>query len=101
MSIFSLILGVLLGALSVMFVLQNVAVVTVSFLAWQVTASLALILLATLLSGVIVTLLILLPGLVRDEIQFAALRRQMKEKDVEIERQRQAQTSTTMSAPQI
>ncbi len=91
--ILSLILGVVLGALSVIFVLQNVAVVTVSFFAWQLTASLALILFATLLCGVIITLLVLLPGLIRDEIFFASQKRRTKELEDQLAAEKAAQAA--------
>lgn len=74
-----LILGAILGALLVIFVLQNVTVVTVTFLTWHITGSLALVLLASIVSGVVITLLVLLPGLIRDDFKVSALRRQMRD----------------------
>ena len=82
--IISLILGVLLGAALVAFVLQNVAIVTVSFMTWQITGSLALVLLASIISGVVVTLLIILPGLIRDDFYLAAVKKQKKEVEDEL-----------------
>jgi uncharacterized integral membrane protein len=55
------IIGLLLGAVSVVFALQNIASVTVVFFAWQLTGSLALIILMALLTGILITLLLLLP----------------------------------------
>ena len=102
MVIISLILGVVLGAISVMFVLQNVAVVTVSFLTYQVTASLAIVLLATLMSGILITLLILLPSLIKDEIKFSHTKRRVKELEEELQKTRSThaviQPGTTHSA---
>jgi putative membrane protein len=76
--IISLILGVILGAVAVIFVLQNTAVVTVSFITWHLTGSLALVLLATIITGIVITLLMLLPGLIRDDFQLSALKKQKK-----------------------
>ena len=76
--IISLILGVVLGAALVVFVLQNVAIVTVTFISWQITGSLALVLLASIISGVIVTLLILLPSLIRNDFYLASLKREKR-----------------------
>lgn len=87
----SLIAGIILGALSVMFVLQNVAVVTVVFLSWQITGSLALVLLATLIAGVAITLLVLLPSLIRDDAHLKMLEKQKKELDDEMSRFRGSQ----------
>lgn len=55
------IVGLLLGAVSVVFALQNVEVVTLSFFAWNLTGSLALIILMAILTGILITLLLLLP----------------------------------------
>lgn len=80
----SLIAGIILGALSVMFVLQNVAVVTVVFLSWQITGSLALVLLATLISGIVITLLVILPSLIRDDMHLTVIKNQKKELEAEL-----------------
>jgi uncharacterized integral membrane protein len=88
--IISLILGVILGAVAVIFVLQNVAVVTVSFITWHITGSLALVLLATIITGIVMTLLILLPGLIRDDFYLSSLKKQKKEVDDELARTKQA-----------
>lgn len=84
----------------VIFVLQNVAVVTVSFFTWQLTGSLALVLLASIISGVVITLLVLLPGLIKDDFNLAALRRQKKEADDELARTRQALADANSRLPQ-
>src|SRR3989344_5266040 len=86
--IFFLILGVIIGGLAVIFALQNVAVVTVSFLQWEVTASLALVLLGSILAGALVTVLILLPSLIRDELYLSTLKRQKREAEDELARHR-------------
>ena len=85
-----IILGAILGALLVIFVLQNVTVVTVSFMTWQITGSLALVLLASIVSGIVIALLVLLPGLIRDDFRFSALKKQKKEVDDELIKTRQA-----------
>ena len=86
--IFSLVVGILLGALSVIFALQNVAMVTITFMAWNVTAPLALVLLGSMLSGVIITLLVSLPSLIRDDMYVSVLRKQKKELEEELARYR-------------
>ena len=47
-----LILGALLGILSLMFVFQNITPVTVTFMTWQMEGSLAVMLFLAMLSGV-------------------------------------------------
>ena len=82
--IISLILGAILGAALVVFVLENVTVVTVNFMTWQMTGSLALVLLASIVSGIVVTLLVLLPGLIKDDFTLAAIKREKRVSDDEL-----------------
>jgi uncharacterized integral membrane protein len=93
--IFFLLLGIALGAISVMFILQNTELVTVTFLAWQLEGSLALILFLAVASGIAITLLILLPSFIIDLFSLRSLRKQnkalqdevayLKDKDVVVE----------------
>ena len=89
--LFLLGLGILLGAISVLFALQNVEVVTVTFFSWQMTAPLALILLGTILSAVIVTLLVLLPSLIQEAIYVKTLKKQRRELEDEFSAYRTTQ----------
>ena len=88
--VFSLLIGIILGALSVIFALQNVAVITVTFLAWQITGPLAIIMLATLISGVVITLLVLLPNLLKDDMYLNVLKQQKKELEDELAKHKQS-----------
>jgi len=56
------ILGLLLGGVAVIFALQNITPITVAFFQWEITGSLALVLMVAIFAGVLVTLLLLLPG---------------------------------------
>ena len=98
--ILSLIVGIILGAIAVIFAFQNVAIVTVSFLAWQITASLAIIILGTVLCGIVLTLLFLLPSVIRDEMYVSALKKQKRETEDELARAR-GNTSTTTSSTTV
>ena len=89
----SLVLGIVLGALSVIFALQNVTIVTVTFFAWQITAPLALVLLGTILSSITVTLLVLLPSLIQEEMYVRALKRQKREVEDEYSQYRAMQAA--------
>jgi uncharacterized integral membrane protein len=95
--ILSLIVGIILGAIAVIFAFQNVAIVTVSFLAWQITASLAIIILGTVLCGIVLTLLFLLPSVIRDEMYVSALKKQKRETEDELARVRNNTSTTTSS----
>lgn len=91
----SLIVGIILGAIAVIFAFQNVAVVTVAFLSWQVTASLAIIILGTLLCGIVLTLLFLLPSVIRDEMYVSSLKKQKREAEDELAKHRANTVPTT------
>lgn len=75
----SLILGIIVGAVLVIFILQNIVVVTVSFFTWQMTGSLAMVLLAAMVGGIVMTLLFILPSLIRDDLYLSAIKKQKKE----------------------
>jgi uncharacterized integral membrane protein len=61
MAIFILIIILLFAVMAVIFAVQNVEVVPISFLLWQTEGSLALVLLLALVIGVVIGLLITLP----------------------------------------
>jgi uncharacterized integral membrane protein len=58
-------ISLLIAIIAVIFSLQNLATVTVTFLFWSINGSLALVLLVTLAAGVLISLLASLPGLVQ------------------------------------
>lgn len=91
----SLVVGIILGAIAVVFAFQNVAVVTLSFFAWQLSASLAILILGSILCGIVLTLLVLLPSVIRDEFYVASLKRQKREVDEELARVKNSQTVAT------
>ena len=84
-----LILGVLVGAISVVFVLQNIMPVTVSFFAWHLDGSLAVILFLAFAAGVLMTLLFLLPSFIRDEWQYSRLRKRTRSLEDELAQAKQ------------
>jgi len=61
MAIFVLIIVLLFAVMAVIFAVQNVEVVPISFLFWQTEGSLALVLLLALVIGVVIGLLVTLP----------------------------------------
>jgi uncharacterized integral membrane protein len=75
----SLILGMFLGGLSVIFALQNTGSLSVDVLAWQVQAPVALVLLVSIASGAIASALAVLPRLIRDELLLASYKRQLRD----------------------
>lgn len=93
-----LILGLILGAAMVTFVLQNITPVSVSFLTWHLDGSLAVILFLAFGVGVLMTLLFLLPSFIRDEWQYRKLKKHTRAIEEELTR---ANTAIgTAGAPQ-
>lgn len=60
-----IIIALVIALIAVIFALQNLPMVTVTFFLWHIDASLALVLLVALAVGVVISLLASLPGLVR------------------------------------
>lgn len=83
------ILGLILGGIAVVFALQNIDVITVIFFGWQVTGSLSLILLLTMLAGVLVTLLILLPKSIGDYFKYKKLKKENAGLSEELRKQKE------------
>ncbi|MDQ3014969.1 MAG: LapA family protein [bacterium] len=76
-------IGLILGAVAVIFALQNLEVITVTFLAWQLDGSLAVILILAVTTGVLIGVLVSLPGAIRSSFHISSLRKQnvgLKEK---------------------
>ncbi len=71
----TLIFGILLGGAAVVFALQNLAPVMVSFLGWNFEGSVALIVLISMLAGVIISLLFSLSSAITGMINESRLKR--------------------------
>lgn len=80
-----LIFGLIVGALSVIFALQNIVPITVTFFAWEVQGSLSLVLLLAVLTGVIMCGLFSIPEVIRNHTRFAALKNQKRDLELELE----------------
>ncbi len=65
MGTFLLIIALLIAIVAVIFALQNTAMITVAFFAWQFEQSLALVLIITVILGVLIGVLTILPGSIR------------------------------------
>jgi uncharacterized integral membrane protein len=59
------IIGLLLGAAAIIFVVQNITPVTVSFLGWSFDGSLAIVLLFALVGGMLISWLLSIPEMLR------------------------------------
>ncbi len=74
--ILTLILGFILGAAAILFILENTALVTLSFLQLQFETSIALLVLLAILVGAILALLFTLPGAISSSFALRKLRKQ-------------------------
>ena len=87
--IFFLILGILLGAFSVFFALQNTAIITVTFFSWQFQGSLALILLMALATGILISLLMVLPESIVSYFRYKALKKELVKLEEALRKQKE------------
>ena len=71
-------LGIIIGVVSVVFVMENATLATVSILSLEFTAPLALIILLSAVLGMIVTLLSMVPQAIREKLDELAARREQR-----------------------
>lgn len=90
MTILSLLLGFLLGAAAFLFALQNTEVVSLKFLGSQFESSLALLVLAALTTGVLISILASIPSLISSSLRIMSLKKENRRLAEEVERQRDA-----------
>jgi lipopolysaccharide assembly protein A len=83
-----LIFALLIAVIAVIFALQNTMTVTISFLAWEITGSLSLVLLITLAIGALIGLLVLAPTAIRSRIAVSRDRKRMGMLEKELDEQR-------------
>ncbi len=67
--VFLVIIGLIMTIVAILFALQNAAVVTMNFGTWQLQQSLAIVLIATLGLGIIISMLLSLPTIFRQRWQ--------------------------------
>lgn len=73
-----LIFGFILGAGTLVFALQNTAIVTLSFLGWQFESSLALVIIIAAAAGVLMGILSALPSIIGSSFHIRALKKDNK-----------------------
>ncbi|MDD5152577.1 MAG: lipopolysaccharide assembly protein LapA domain-containing protein [Candidatus Pacebacteria bacterium] len=87
--ILSLISGLTLGVVFVVFVLQNTDIITVTFFSWNLTGPVSLILLATISVGILMTALFVLPEIIKRYFICNSLKKENKKLEEELEKQKQ------------
>jgi uncharacterized integral membrane protein len=93
--LFFLVIGIILGAVSVLFILQNSMPITVTFLAWNFSGSLSLVLFAAVISGIVITLLVLLPSFITDDAHLSILKNQKRDLERELAEKNRILEDTT------
>lgn len=83
------VIGLLLGVFAVIFALQNIAIITITFFSWQLTGSLALILLLAITSGILIAILLLLPEFVNNYFKYKNLQKENKKLEEELRKQKE------------
>ena len=69
------IIGLLIGAAVVLFILQNIIPVTVTFLVWQFSGTIAVLALLAVIAGVLIGLLLALPAILNKEFKNSSLKK--------------------------
>ena len=83
-------IGAILGAVAVIFILQNIAPVSVAFLGWNFDGSLAVVLLLAIIAGMLISWLLSIP----DMFRLSDLKSHNKklERDLDLHRQKLSET---------
>jgi len=80
-----LIMALVIAIIAVIFALQNTITTTISFLAWEVTGSLSLVLLVTLAIGVLIGLLVLAPSTIKNPLAASGHRKRIGSLEKELD----------------
>ncbi len=70
--------ALILALLVTVFAVLNNEPITVSFLIWEIKGSLALVLMITLVLGIVIGVLLMAPGSVRNRLQIGGLQRSVR-----------------------
>jgi putative membrane protein len=94
-------LALILSLVVTIFAVQNNAPVEVAFLGWNVTGSLALILMITFAVGIIIGVMFMLPSSIKARLSAHDERRQKRDLAAELERSQTAQQDVKPSEPPV
>jgi uncharacterized integral membrane protein len=78
-----ILIALVIAIIAVVFALQNITAVTVSFLFWSIHGSLALVLLVTLAVGVLISVLVSLPGSIHGKWTGSGLKKKLSSLEAE------------------
>jgi len=74
-----LIIGLLVGGVAVIFILQNIIPISVHFFSWEMQGSLALVLILSILTGAVLSALSCLPDMINNYFEITNLKKRVKE----------------------
>lgn len=97
--ILSLIVGIVLGMAALMFALQNTEIVALTFMGWQFESSLALLVLASLGVGMLISILASLPAALSATFRMMRLTSDNRKLAEEVDMHRHAQASASKEDP--
>jgi uncharacterized integral membrane protein len=83
---FLIIIALLIMLIAVVFALQNTAVVTITFLAWTIDGSLALVVLIAILTGVLISVFVSLPSIIKNQLTASNRKKSINELKNKIKR---------------
>jgi len=86
--LFALILALILAILAVFFALENTMVVTVSFFSYAIDGTLALFILIALAVGVLVGVLVMIPGRIKSGLSNARNRKKISTLEADLDEQK-------------
>lgn len=84
-----LIFGLIITVIAVVAALQNTDLVTVTFFSGSLTGSIAILLLSSLLIGVIITLLLILPSTLKGYFRYRKLKNEVNKLTEELRKQKE------------
>lgn len=95
----SLVIGFVLGALAIVFALENRAPASLSFFGRQFEASLAIIVLLSLATGILVSILVALPSSIAASVRMMSLRRENRKLAEKVEEVRREAPTVVVAQP--
>jgi uncharacterized integral membrane protein len=78
-------LALLIALIVTIFAVQNIDAVDITFITWRLSGSLALVLIITLILGILIGVMIMMPSAFRRRLQISGLRKQIQRLGSQVE----------------
>lgn len=99
--ILSLFIGFFLGAAALLFALQNTEIVALTFMGWQFETTLAVLVLASVGVGILISILASLPAFVSNSLRIMGLKKENRKLAQEIHTQRETIQTIATEPPVV